>query len=246
MHKLFIPYIMGNQNFIENVKLLSENGADYIEIGIPFSDPVADGAVILKAGQTALEEGMNAKLILERLKLEQHAIKTPYLLMTYYNIIESFGVKAFIDEAEAAGVYGLIIPDLPYELGVIFKEKLKHTSVKLISLIAMTTSNERVKAIASEAEGFIYTVTMNAVTGQDDTFHQDLYNKLSLIKQNSDVPVVSGFGIKSPEQIEAIKPYCDGIVIGSEIVRRFTDDTREEVIAYLKNIRKSLDDITLE
>lgn len=153
MHKLFIPYIMGNQNFIENVKLLSENGADYIEIGIPFSDPVADGAVILKAGQAALEEGMNAKLILERLKLEQHAIKTPYLLMTYYNIIESFGVKAFIDEAEAAGVYGLIIPDLPYELGVIFKEKLKHTSVKLISLIAMTTSNERVKTMLQRQRG---------------------------------------------------------------------------------------------
>nr|WP_263313346.1 tryptophan synthase subunit alpha [Mammaliicoccus sp. Marseille-Q6498] len=242
MNKLFIPYVMGNQDFIESVKLMDKNGADFIEIGLPFSDPVADGPTIMKAGQEAIKQGMTVNKIIDQLIQHKQDIKTPYLFMTYYNLIDSYGVEKFIERIAEANVYGLIIPDLPFELGQRFKEKLKASRIKLISLVAMTSSDERIKQIAENAEGFIYTVTMNATTGDGRGFHEGLKDKIQFIKEHSQVPVVCGFGIKTVDHAKEIKAFSDGIVIGSEIVKRLENDATQETEAYLKSIRNALDE----
>lgn len=241
MNKLFIPYIMGNENFIDSVKLMDENGADYIEIGLPFSDPVADGPTIMKAGQEAIKQGMTVNKIIDQLIQHKNNIQTPYLFMTYYNLIDSYGVEQFIERIAEANVFGLIIPDLPFELGERFKEKLQHKNIKLISLIAMTSSDERIKEIAEHAEGFIYTVTMNATTGDGRGFHEGLKDKIQFIQQHANVPVVCGFGIKTVNHVKEIKSFSDGVVIGSEIVKRLENDSKQQTIDYLKSIRTALD-----
>ncbi|WP_239749877.1 tryptophan synthase subunit alpha [Mammaliicoccus sp. H-M34] len=241
MNKLFIPYIMGNENFIDSVKLMDENGADYIEIGLPFSDPVADGPTIMKAGQEAIKQGMTVNKIIDQLIQHKNNIQTPYLFMTYYNLIDSYGVEQFIERIAEANVFGLIIPDLPFELGERFKEKLQHKNIKLISLIAMTSSDERIKKIAEHAEGFIYTVTMNATTGDGRGFHEGLKDKIQFIQQHANVPVVCGFGIKTVNHVKEIKSFSDGVVIGSEIVKRLENDSKQQTVDYLKSIRTALD-----
>ncbi|HDI0264574.1 TPA: tryptophan synthase subunit alpha [Staphylococcus aureus] len=216
MTKLFIPYIMGNKDLIENATLLSENGADIIEIGVPFSDPVADGPVIMEAGQQAIKQGITIDYIFEQLEKHGNQIKCQYVLMTYYNIICHYGEQAFFEKCRDTGVYGLIIPDLPFEL------------------------SQRLKQQFSHAEGFIYTVTMNATTGQNGAFHPELKRKIESIKAIANVPVVAGFGIRSPQHVADIKEVADGIVIGSEIVKRFKSNTREEIIKYLQSIQQTL------
>lgn len=240
MTKLFIPYIMGNKDLIENATLLSENGADIIEIGVPFSDPVADGPVIMEAGQQAIKQGITIDYIFEQLEKHSNQIKCQYVLMTYYNIICHYGEQAFFEKCRDTGVYGLIIPDLPFELSQRLKQQFSHYGVKIISLVAMTTDDKRIKDIVSYAEGFIYTVTMNATTGQNGAFHPELKRKIESIKAIANVPVVAGFGIRSPQHVADIKEVADGIVIGSEIVKRFKSNTREEIIKYLQSIQQTL------
>lgn len=195
MTKLFIPYIMGNKDLIENATLLSENGADIIEIGVPFSDPVADGPVIMEAGQQAIKQGITIDYI--------------------FNQLEKHGDQSL-------------------------KQQFSHYGVKIISLVAMTTDDKRIKDIVSHAEGFIYTVTMNATTGQNGAFHPELKRKIESIKAIANVPVVAGFGIRTPQHVADIKEVADGIVIGSEIVKRFKSNTREEIIRYLQSIQQTL------
>lgn len=240
MTKLFIPYIMGNKDLIENATLLSENGADIIEIGVPFSDPVADGPVIMEAGQQAIKQGITIDYIFNQLEKHGDQIKCNYVLMTYYNIICHYGEQAFFEKCRDTGVYGLIIPDLPYELSQRLKQQFSHYGVKIISLVAMTTDDKRIKDIVSHAEGFIYTVTMNATTGQNGAFHPELKRKIESIKAIANVPVVAGFGIRTPQHVADIKEVADGIVIGSEIVKRFKSNTREEIIRYLQSIQQTL------
>lgn len=240
MNKLFIPYVMGNKHFIENVKTLSYVGADIIEVGVPFSDPVADGPVIMNAGNKAIQEGVNIQFILDQLTKHRDEIQSDYVLMTYYNIINYYGEEDFLQACERAGVYGLIIPDLPHELVQQFKARHPHRKTKIISLIAMTTSESRSDQIAKDAEGFIYTVTMNATTGENGKFHPDLKDRIKKIKDKSEVPVVAGFGIRTPEHVKDITEASDGVVIGSEIVKRFENDSEKNMLNYLKSIRNAL------
>ncbi|MCU5745561.1 tryptophan synthase subunit alpha [Staphylococcus sp. SQ8-PEA] len=240
MSKLFIPYIMGNKNLMKNIQLLSDNGADIIEIGIPFSDPVADGPTIMEAGCKAIKEGVNADYLFTELKKHKNEISSKYVLMTYYNIIHHYGEKAFIKACEEAGVYGVIVPDLPFELIEQMKERNMKRNVKLISLISMTASEQRIKCIAEKAEGFVYTVTMNATTGENGKFHPDLKARIQAIKNYTTLPVVAGFGIRTPDHVRDISSVSDGVVIGSEIVRQLYDNGENEVIKYLKSIRDTL------
>lgn len=241
MRKLFIPYIMGNKRFIENMKTLSDAGADIIEVGVPFSDPVADGPVIMEAGNKAIQEGVNIQYILDSLTAHRERLSSKYVLMTYINIINYYGEDAFFDACEKAGVYGLIIPDLPHELVQQLKDRHPNRKVNLIPLIAMTTSEERINQIVANAEGFIYTVTMNATTGENGKFHPDLKQRINNIKLKANVPVVAGFGIRTPDHVEDIVEVADGAVIGSEIVKRFDRDQNQQTVNYLNSIRKALD-----
>jgi len=241
MRKLFIPYIMGNKRFIENMKTLSDAGTDIIEVGVPFSDPVADGPVIMEAGNKAIQEGVNIQYILDALTAHRERLSSKYVLMTYINIINYYGEDAFFDACEKAGVYGLIIPDLPHELVQQLKDRHPNRKVNLIPLIAMTTSEERINQIVANAEGFIYTVTMNATTGENGKFHPDLKQIINNIKLKANVPVVAGFGIRTPDHVEDIVEVADGAVIGSEIVKRFDRDQNQQTVNYLNSIRKALD-----
>lgn len=243
MSKLFIPYIMGNKKFIDNLKVLQEEGADIVEIGLPFSDPVADGPTIMDAGSKAIKEGMSARVILDELKAHKDELQgSKYVLMTYYNVILHYGEAAFLEDCEAAGVYGLIIPDLPFELAEQLKARFPDRKVNIISLITMTASNERIEHIAAHAEGFIYTVTMNATTGDNGAFHPELQQKIAFIQEKANVPVVAGFGIRTPEQVAEVTRFADGAVIGSEIVKRFANDEEATTRGYLQSIRKALDE----
>lgn len=197
----------------------------------------------MNAGAKAIEEGVNINFIFEQLIKNKETITSKYVLMTYYNIISSFGENEFLNKCEEAGVYGLIIPDLPFELTQKFKKDFPNEKVKLISLIAMTTSEERIKNIAKKAEGFIYTVTMNATTGENGQFHPELKRKIELIKGVTDLPVVAGFGIRNQEHVKDIGRIADGVVIGSEIVKRFAESDPSEMFQFLRSIRKTLDQI---
>ncbi|ARJ50589.1 tryptophan synthase subunit alpha [Staphylococcus lutrae] len=239
--KQFVAYIMSGTQMVEQLKALDEVGVDYVEIGIPFSDPVADGPVIMKAGQAAIQAGMTAQKIMDQLKTMKHEIDTRYLLMTYYHTIETYGEAAFMAEAEAAGVEGLIIPDMPHEYLTQLKARYPHRRLKFISLIAMTAASERRQRIARAAEGFIYTITMNQITGQNGEFHPELKQNMKDIKACTDIPVMAGFGIRTPEHVKDIATVADGVIIGSEIVRRFQEEGIEATKAYLKSIREALD-----
>lgn len=240
MTKLFIPYIMANKQFIQNAKLLSDNGADIIEIGVPFSDPVADGPIIMEAGQRAIKQGVTIDYIFDELEQHKNVISSKYVLMTYYNIICNYGEAAFMQKCQQVGVYGLIIPDLPFELTEQLRQLYSDLNIKIISLVAMTTDDERMTKIINKAEGFIYTVIMNATTGSDGKFHPQLKQKLNDIKKQAKVPVVAGFGIKTVEHVKDIIEVADGVVIGSEIVRRFDKQSHQEIINYLKDISNVL------
>lgn len=243
MRKQFVAYIMGNEDFIDHLKILERTGADFVEIGIPFSDPVADGPVIMAAGQRAIQQGMTAGRILETLKAHKDDLQVQYLLMTYMHTIEAYGEADFMRDAEAAGVYGLIIPDMPTEYIAEMKAHYPERQLKLISLIAMTADTARIETIARQAEGFIYTVTMNQITGQNGEFHPELREKLALIQHNSNVPVFTGFGIRTAEQVQQLATIADGIIIGSEIVRRFELDEQADIERYLSSIRQALDSV---
>ena len=242
MSKLFIPYVMGNRQFLENVKLLDENGADIVEIGVPFSDPVADGPIIMRAGNEALKDYITIDYIFNQLDKHQNEINCKYVLMTYYNIILRYGEEAFFKKCEDVGIYGVIIPDLPFELTEQLKHQLhQNRSVKIISLIAMTADTNRIQNIVKHAEGFIYTVTMNATTGEDGTFHPKLKDKINMIKSYTSLPVVAGFGIRTIDHIKDLVDDVDGVVIGSEIVRRIDNDDLNQTIDHLREIRCTLD-----
>ncbi|MGW9857279.1 tryptophan synthase alpha chain [Staphylococcus hominis] len=242
MSKLFISYVMGNRQFIENVKVLDENGADIVEIGVPFSDPIADGPIIMKAGREALQDHITIDYIFNELDKHQNEINCKYVLMTYYNVILSYGEEVFFKKCEEVGVYGVIIPDLPFELTDHLKQQLNHNrTVKIISLIAMTADTNRIQKIVKHAEGFIYTVTMNATTGENGTFHPKLKDKIKMIKSYTSLPVVAGFGIRTIDHIKDLVNDVDGVVIGSEIVQRFENDDLSQTVEYLRNIRHTLD-----
>lgn len=236
MTKQLVTYIMGGMRFIDELRALDDVGVDYVEVGIPFSDPVADGPTIMQAGQEAIQDQMTTQKIFDALKSVKDDVKTRIVLMTYYHSIETYGEAAFIQTAEEAGVYGLIIPDMPHEYIVQLKEKYPKRQIKLISLIAMTANQERRETIARQAEGFIYTVTMNEVTGQNGTFHPELKAHIQDIKKIAKVPVFAGFGIRTPAHVQSITEVADGVVVGSEIVKRFKQEGIAQTKAYVQSL----------
>ena len=217
MTKLFIPYIMGNKSFIKNMKILDENGADIIEIGVPFSDPVADGPIIMEAGNRAIKQGVTINYIFNELSNNKDEINCKYVLMTYYNIIVSYGEEALKNVKSRC--LRRDYSGFALRINSKLKHKISKFDVKVISLISMTANDDRIKEIVKHAEGFIYTVTMNATTGKNGTFHPQLKDKLKHLKAHTDIPVVAGFGIRTKEHIKDLATVADGVVIGSEIVK---------------------------
>lgn len=231
--KAFIAYIMAGDGGLDTlpykIKTLVDAGVDLIEIGIPFSDPAADGPVIQKAGIRALEENVSLRQILKKLREIKDDIKVPYVLMTYYNPVFHYGLREFTKDAEASGVSGVIVPDVPLEEEPELKNELDAAGIAIIRLAALTTSDERLEHILDEAEGFIYAVTVNGVTGKRAGYSGEVFENLKRIKSKAGVPVCAGFGITSAEAAEALGEHCDGVIVGSEIVEMFHRSEEEKI-----------------
>ncbi|MET3684334.1 tryptophan synthase alpha chain [Alkalibacillus flavidus] len=220
---LFVPYIMagdgGIDTLIPTLQRLDQAGASAIEIGIPFSDPVADGPTIQDAGIRARQSGVTLHAILDTLQTERHTIDAPIIAMTYLNPIVQYGVNQFMKDAQAAGIDGLIIPDLPLEHKSFIDDAKETYGLALIQLVSLTSSPERIKHIAEASEGFLYAVTVNGITGARDTFADDLADHFELLKTHSHVPVLAGFGISTPDHVRDMTQIADGVVVGSQIIK---------------------------
>ncbi len=234
----FVPYIMagdgGLDNLIPTIERLEAMGATAIELGIPFSDPVADGPVIEAAGMRALAEGVTLAQVLDRLIEGTRRFSVPIVLMTYLNPVFRFGVQPFFERAAACGVSGVIIPDLPFEESLeLFAETDRH-GVAVIPLVTLTSSAQRVETILNQTEGFVYAVTLKGTTGKADVFPDELLGHLQALTARSPVPVLAGFGVHLAEQVRVLGEACDGVVVGSFIVEALHEGRDEEVAALIR------------
>ncbi|ALS02172.1 tryptophan synthase subunit alpha [Enterococcus silesiacus] len=233
---IFVPYIMagaqGLDQLADEIRLLTEAGASAIELGIPFSDPVADGPVIQAAGLRALENNVTLRKIIQQLKHIE--TPTPLVIMTYFNPIFSYGLEEFIRDLAKTNVLGLIIPDLPYEHQTLLTPLLKESDISLIPLIALTTPRERIIELTAAGEGFIYAVAVNGVTGIGRKYQETLDEHLAYIQQVSDKPVLAGFGVSSKEHVDRFRKSCAGVIVGSKIVQLLSEGKQTEVSAFIK------------
>jgi tryptophan synthase alpha chain len=239
--KAFVPYIMagdGGLNCLENrLMLLEEFGATAIEVGVPFSDPVADGPTIQRAGIRALEKGTTLKGIISEISKARNSVNVPIILMTYLNPIYAYGINQFIKDIESAGIDACIIPDLPLEEEGIIAPLLSDANIELVRLVTLTTPEERLKTIAEQGKGFLYAVTVKGITGERNEYDDSLIKFLQTVKKNSSIPVLAGFGISNESQIKEITEYCDGVIVGSKIVDLFQKDLLEEMKSLMSSFK---------
>lgn len=221
-HKAFIAFITVGDPDLETtervVHAAVENGADLIELGIPFSDPTAEGPVIMEADEVALKAGTTTDKVFELTKKLRETITVPMVYMTYANVVFSYGCEKFAQKASDAGIDGLILPDVPYEEKEEFTEVFDRYGLDLISMIA-PTSEDRIAMIAKEAKGFIYMVSSLGVTGTRSEITTDISAMTDLVKKNSEVPCAVGFGISTPEQAARMAELSDGAIVGSAIIK---------------------------
>lgn len=232
--KAFVAYIMagdgGLERLSEQVEYLQENGVTAIEIGIPFSDPVADGPTIEAAGNRALEQGVTLEKVLLEMKNWDIEVKVPLIVMTYLNPILKFGTERFATACADIGVSGVIIPDLPFGQQQLVKPYLDKETITLVQLVTLTTEEKRLEAILNSAEGFVYAVTVTGITGARNELSMDVSEFTKRVREKSPVPVYAGFGISREEHIDMLREDVDGFIVGSAIVQAFHDKRIEEVV----------------
>lgn len=242
--KAFIPFLTCGDPSLEVTEQLiyamEEAGADLIELGIPFSDPTAEGPVIQAANVRALSGGVTTDKIFDMVKRLRQNTKIPMVFMTYANVVFSYGTERFIQKAASLGMDGLILPDVPFEEKEEFDSVCKKYGLDLISLIA-PTSHERITQIAKEAEGFVYCVSSLGVTGMRSAITTDIGAMVQLVKAAKDIPCAVGFGISTPEQAAAMAAKSDGAIIGSAIVK-LCGQYKEACVPYVKEYVKSMKD----
>lgn len=242
--KAFIPFLTCGDPSLEVTEQLiyamEEAGADLIELGIPFSDPTAEGPVIQAANVRALSGGVTTDKIFDMVKRLRQNTKIPMVFMTYANVVFSYGTERFIQKAASLGMDGLILPDVPFEEKEEFDSVCKKYGLDLISLIA-PTSHERITQIAKEAEGFVYCVSSLGVTGMRSAITTDIGAMVQLVKAAKDIPCAVGFGIFTPEQAAAMAAKSDGAIVGSAIVK-LCGQYKEACVPYVKEYVKSMKD----
>ncbi len=241
--KAFIPYIMAGDPDLDTTKnhvmMLEECGADIIELGVPFSDPLADGPTIQRAAERALQAGVTLRKIIPFVKnLRQHT-EIPIVLMTYYNPIFKYGEKQFIEDAVNAGVDGVIIPDLPPDEATDFIYLSRKSNLDTIFLVAPTSTENRVKKIIAASRGFIYYVSITGTTGAKLVLHETFMEHLALIRSHTSKPIAVGFGVSTPDEAYKVSRVADGVIIGSAIVKEFHE---HPAIAedFIKALRKAI------
>lgn len=220
--KAFIPFITCGypdmDKFLQLFSLLAETGADIIEIGLPFSDPLADGPVIQETSRVALENGVNADILFSSVKEIRKKHGIPIAVMTYFNPVYNYGIEDFLKKCKRENVDGLIIPDLPLEEYWSFNHYFKRSKIDNIMLASLTSSNNRLKKIAEIGRGFLYCVSVKGITGIRPDLREEVKGFLTSLREITKLPLALGFGLSNKKQIAEIKDYCDGIIIGSKIL----------------------------
>ncbi|MBQ7828406.1 MAG: tryptophan synthase subunit alpha [Clostridia bacterium] len=244
--KAFIAFITCGDPDLETtaatVRAAVENGADLIELGIPFSDPTAEGPVIQGASLRALNGGVTTDKIFAFVKELRRDVTVPVVFMTYANVVFSYGAQRFISLCAKVGIDGLILPDLPFEEKDEFQPICDKYGVDLVSLIAPTSEN-RIAMIAREAEGFLYVVSSLGVTGTRSEIKTDLASIVKVVRQNTDIPCAIGFGISTPEQAKRMADLSDGVIVGSAIIKlleKYGKDAPRYVGEYVRSMKGAL------
>ncbi|MBQ2683585.1 MAG: tryptophan synthase subunit alpha [Thermoguttaceae bacterium] len=244
--KAFIAFITCGDPDIETTKAcvreMAAAGADLIELGVPFSDPTAEGPVIQEANLRALTGGVTTDRIFDMVRELREDVSVPLVFMTYANVVFSYGPQRFLAACQDAGIDGLILPDLPFEEKGEFLDVCRANGVALISLIAPTSAN-RVAMIARQAEGFLYLVSSLGVTGTRSRIDTDLSAIIRVIRENATVPFAIGFGISTPQQAKTMAAQADGVIVGSAIVKlvaRFGKEAPKRVGAFVREMKDAV------
>lgn len=241
--KALITYITAGlptiDKTLELVRAQTEAGIDVIELGIPFSDPVADGPVIQDASFRSIQNGTNLKMVFEAMENLRKDCEVPIVFMMYYNTIVHYGVKEFVEKCVAVGVDGLIVPDLPFEEQEEIKSQLADKDSLILIQLVSPVSKQRVPMLLENARGFVYCVSQMGVTGKSANFHRDIRNYLSEVKAVSKIPVMMGFGIRTAEDVKPLEDIIDGAIVGSAFIRlmdnnNFDAETAKEYVSTFK------------
>lgn len=244
--KAFISFVTGGDPDLDTTKELliamERAGADLIEIGVPFSDPIAEGVVIQEANERALAAGCTTDRLFDMVKEARQTVTVPLVYLTYANPIYTYGAERFMERCVECGIDGLIIPDIPFEEKQEFDGICERYGIDMISLIA-PTSKERIAMIAKEARGFLYIVSSLGVTGVRSEIKTDIAEMVSLAKKASDIPCAVGFGISTPEQAAKMAGMSDGAIVGSAIVKlvgKYGKNSVKEVYKYVKTMKEAV------
>lgn len=244
--KALIPYVTAGfpdrARFPAILQAVGDSGSDVIEVGVPFSDPIADGPTIQFSSHRALEDGVTLSWIFET--LARHRPGIPVVLMSYYNPLLARGLKRFADDCRAHGVQGVVVPDLPFEEAHDLEAQLRPAGIDLVRMVAPTTPEGRLRQIATRARGFLYLVSVTGVTGSRNELPAGLEDLIRRVRAVSAAPVCVGFGISGPEAAARIGSAADGVILGSalvETIRRAGSDPAGEVRRFLGDVRRALD-----
>lgn len=244
--KAFIAFVTGGDPDLETTEqilyAMEEAGADLIEIGIPFSDPIAEGAVIQEANERALAAGCTTDKLFDTVKKAREKVKVPIVYLTYANAVVKYGKEKFMKRCVECSIDGLIVPDIPFEEKEELSGVCDEYGVDLISMIA-PTSHERIKTIAREAKGFVYCVSSMGVTGVRKEIKTDIGAMVKLVKEVNDTPCAIGFGIATPEQAEKMASLSDGAIVGSAIVKlvaQYGKEAPKYVGEYVKSMKEAV------
>jgi tryptophan synthase alpha chain len=246
-----IPFITaGDPDLATTAKaleVLAQNGADIIELGVPYSDPLADGPTIQAAATRALQKGVQLEDVLAVVKQAVKKIDVPIILFTYYNPIYYRGIETFLQQVKEAGVSGLVVPDLPLEEAEVLLKSAAAMGIEVTLLVAPTSSQTRIKAIAAQSQGFIYLVSVTGVTGIRSEMATGIKDLLADLHNITDKPIGVGFGISSPEQAKQVKDWgADAVIVGSAVVKRLADGTPEAGLKAIGDFCSSLKQAILQ
>lgn len=241
--KAFIPYIMSGDPSFEKTKeivlLFEECGADIVELGVPFTDPLADGPIIQRASERALKNCVTLRKVIAFINDLRQYTQIPIALMTYYNPVFKYGEENFVKDAKDSGIDGVIIPDLPPdEAGNLIKLS-KEVALDTIFLLAPTSTPSRIKKVAKASSGFIYYVSITGITGATILLDGSVEALITKIRQYTDKPIAVGFGISTADEASIVASVSDGVIVGSAIVKRL-NDSRDKLRGYLVSMRKAI------
>ena len=244
-HTALIPYITVGYPSVETtlkvVPLLASSGCDIVELGIPFSDPLADGTTIQQASYQALLQGVTPRLCFEVAQELRRRVEIPLVFMTYYNPVLRFGLEKFCSKCAEVGIDGLIIPDLPPEEGEELEQSTRRHEIDLIYLLTPASTEERITLVASRSSGFIYLVSLTGVTGPRDTLPKELEGFVAKVRERTQKPLCVGFGVSTPEQARRIAKVADGVIVGSRVIQSIEDDASlKKVGSFIKRLKDAL------